>query len=397
MKKSTVFVLWIGAAISISEIFTGGLLAPLGFAKGFAAIITGHLIGAALLGFGGLVAFARKKNAMECVALSFGSRGGSLIALCNVVQLAGWTIVMVVQAAGAIRGIFPGIPYSALALGLAILTLLWALLLGSPAMLLNNIIVVLLALLCGGLFLEKAGAVPGPGAVSGGMTLALAIELSIAMPISWLPLVGDYSCHARSKAAAGLMPFGGYFIASTLMYLFGLFVGLQGMDIFAFIAASRFRLLACAVVALSTLTTAFLDLYSAAVSSLLVFPGQKKVRGPILVIGLLAMGVSAFFPAEHYAAFLETFLLTIGSVFVPVYTALFLDFLFGRSEKDRPPGRLLAIAAAGIAAYHLFSRAAWLPEIIAFPTLLTMAVVAALYGVLRASARGHRGNCCISP
>ena len=43
------FLLWAGAAISISEIYTGGLIAPLGFQKGLLAIIVGHIIGTALL------------------------------------------------------------------------------------------------------------------------------------------------------------------------------------------------------------------------------------------------------------------------------------------------------------------------------------------------------------
>lgn len=39
------FLLWMGAAISIAEIVTGTLIAPLGLAKGTLAIIVGHLIG----------------------------------------------------------------------------------------------------------------------------------------------------------------------------------------------------------------------------------------------------------------------------------------------------------------------------------------------------------------
>ncbi|MDR2770627.1 MAG: putative hydroxymethylpyrimidine transporter CytX, partial [Clostridiales Family XIII bacterium] len=79
MRKPTMLLLWIGAAVSISEIFTGGLLAPLGLGKGFAAIVTGHLIGVALLAFGGRVSFERGENAMGAVALSFGGTGGKLV------------------------------------------------------------------------------------------------------------------------------------------------------------------------------------------------------------------------------------------------------------------------------------------------------------------------------
>ena len=51
-RKTSVFsngLLWFGAGISIAEILTGMLLAPLGFAKAFAAIILGHLIGGTVM------------------------------------------------------------------------------------------------------------------------------------------------------------------------------------------------------------------------------------------------------------------------------------------------------------------------------------------------------------
>ena len=51
MKKTSVFqngLIWFGAGVSLAEILTGTSFAPLGFARGFAAIVTGHAIGCAL-------------------------------------------------------------------------------------------------------------------------------------------------------------------------------------------------------------------------------------------------------------------------------------------------------------------------------------------------------------
>jgi putative hydroxymethylpyrimidine transporter CytX len=370
-------ILWLGAAISISEIFTGGLLAPLGFAKGFAAILTGHLIGAGFLAFAGYISFVRKKNAMDSAAVSFGSGGVKIIALCNVVQLLGWTIVMVVQAGSALTGILPQMPFSLGALILSLLVLVWALIFGSPAgQGLHGVIVILLSLLCLVLFWEAANS--GSAAlISGeGMGLTLAIELSIAMPVSWLPLVGDYSSKADGSTTAAAMPFAGYFIGSVLMYSLGLFIAIRGGgDIFAFIAASRFRLIASAVLLLSTLTTAFLDLYSAVVS-LRQFVKPKNEKLPLIIAGVFTLAVSVFFPPERYAGFLTAFLTIIGTVFVPVYALLFMDFLFkAEAVRPFPPGNLV-IAAAGMAAYWFFSRAELL-----IPTLLSMALVCLLYVV----------------
>jgi putative hydroxymethylpyrimidine transporter CytX len=374
------FLLWLGAAISISEIYTGGLLAPLGYAGGMAVIIAGHLAGTGLLALGSWISFSRKENAMDSVSFSLGRRGGILAALCNVIQLIGWTIVMVVQAGSAITGIFPDFPFWILALVLSILVLLWALILESPAGRLNEITVVLLAGLCVFLFVQSAwngsaGALSGAPGFSGTMSLSLGIELSIAMPVSWLPLAGDYGGKASSRGAAGLMPFAGYFIGSVLMYSFGLFIGVStGGDIFAFIAGSSLRFAACAVVVLSTLTTAFLDLYSAAVSSRQIFKPRNE-RIPLLVIGLFTVLASVFFPFEKYGVFLENFLVAIGMVFVPLYTSLFIDYFLKRRRYAKPLNLpALGAVIAGMIGYRIFTQyEIWIPA------LLAMAVVGIVY------------------
>ncbi|MDR1573931.1 MAG: hypothetical protein LBS24_06435, partial [Clostridiales Family XIII bacterium] len=191
----------------------------------------------------------------------------------------------------------------------------------------------------------------------------------------WLPLIGDYTASAKDPVCATGMPFAGYFAGSTLMYLFGLFIAISaGGDVFAFIAESRFRYLACGVVLLSTLTTAFLDLYSAAESSGRIVRA-KTGRGPILVIGLFAAAVSVFFPVELYSSILERFLTSIGMVFVPVYTVIFLDFIIGGPVCARRLHTVkLLIALAGMAAYYLFGRYG-----IGIPTVMTVLSVAVLY------------------
>ncbi|GHV43757.1 hydrogenase expression protein [Spirochaetia bacterium] len=365
MKKHTIFLLWVGAAISISEIYTGGTMASLGYSRGIAAILMGHLIGTGLLAFGGYISFTRKENAMDSVAFSLGRGGGKLVALFNVVQLIGWTVIMVVQAGSAVVGALPEIPFQGAALVLSVLVLVWALIMGSPAARLNEIVVVLLAVLCAVLFIEARGKGASFAGLSDTMTMTLGIELSIAMPISWLPLAGDYACKAESRAGAAAMPFVGYFIGSVLMYSFGLFIGIStGGDIFTFIAGSKLRFLACVVVLFSTLTTAFLDLYSAAVSSRQLVK-TKTDRIPILAIGLFTILAAALFPVSRYEEFLINFLTAIGMVFVPVYSVLFLEFLFKRGRWARAfnPYALLVILA-GMAGYRLFTQyEIWIPTV----------------------------------
>ena len=96
-KGTSVFgnsLIWFGAGVSIAEILTGTYLAPLGFGKGLAAILTGHLIGCTLLFLAGLIGGRMRKSAMETVKMSFGQKGCLLFAILNVLQLAGWTAIM---------------------------------------------------------------------------------------------------------------------------------------------------------------------------------------------------------------------------------------------------------------------------------------------------------------
>ena len=66
--------LWFGAAISLAEIFTGGLLAPLGFWDGFKAIVLGHLIGGSILILGGYIGATSKLPAIMSTRISFTTR-----------------------------------------------------------------------------------------------------------------------------------------------------------------------------------------------------------------------------------------------------------------------------------------------------------------------------------
>jgi putative hydroxymethylpyrimidine transporter CytX len=375
VKKSTMFLLWVGAAISVSEIFTGGLLAPLGFVQGFIAIIIGHLIGTTLFAGGAYISYCRKINAMDSVAFSFGKIGGKLVALCNLVQLIGWIIILVVQAGGAIAAAFPNLPFWAVTLTLSSLQTVWAIIFGTPGGRINDIAVVLLAGLCVLFLVESFNYEASTLTFSNGMSIMLGIELSIAMPVSWLPLVGDYSCKADSKLCAALMPFLGYFLGSCFMYTIGLSIAvLSGNDVFTFIGSSKFRYIACGIVLLSTITTNFVAIYSAAVSST-QWIKSKNIRMPILVVGIFALLVSVFFPVSRFELILEKFLISITMVFVPVFTLVLFDFFIKNKKLDKSISLInLIIVLIGIVGNWLFNK-----YTVFIPTLMTVLLVSMLF------------------
>jgi purine-cytosine permease-like protein len=92
-------------------------------------------------------------------------------------------------------------------------------------------------------------------------------------------------------------------------------------------------------------------------------------------MGLFAALVSTVFPVTLYAGFLEQFLTSIGMVFIPVYSVIFLDFILGRpASKGAFRADKLLIALAGMIAYRLFGRFD-----IGIPTVLCIATVALVY------------------
>ena len=90
-------LIWFGAGVSLAEIMTGVSIASLGYCKGTIAVIIGHIIGCVLLFLAGVIGGKSRKNAMDSVKMSFGSKGTLLFSTLNVVQLVGWTSIMILS------------------------------------------------------------------------------------------------------------------------------------------------------------------------------------------------------------------------------------------------------------------------------------------------------------
>lgn len=101
------FLLWAGAAISLSEIWAGGLLASFGVVIGLGIILLGHAIGNTPMALSGLIGSRHGVPAIVSTRGALGNRGSSFPAILNIVQLIGWTAVMLWiggQAAAGLAG-----------------------------------------------------------------------------------------------------------------------------------------------------------------------------------------------------------------------------------------------------------------------------------------------------
>lgn len=149
----------------------------------------------------GLLGAIAGKNAMETTSATFGCNGMRMFAVLNIVQLVGWTAVMIAQGGTAISQL-TGLRYVLPCLALAVLIGVWIFVALGDRLHLATITMVALAVLAVVLTWRLLG-VEATGEVSK-VGFWPAFEISIAMPLSWLPLISDYTSTAerpRTSAA----------------------------------------------------------------------------------------------------------------------------------------------------------------------------------------------------
>ena len=335
-KKTSVFsnaLIWFGAGVSIAEILTGTYFAPLGMAKGFLAIVVGHVIGCAMMLLAGLIGGYTGRSAMETVKMSFGRKGSLLFAVLNVLQLVGWTAIMIYDGALATNGILNVGPW-VWCVVIGALILVWIAVGITDLGRINQIVMALLFLLtlvlCKVIFFGGSGAgAPAEEAMSFGA----AVELAVAMPLSWLPLISDYTREAEKPFAATVASTVTYGVVSSWMYLIGMgaaiFTGQS--DIAAIMVQAGLGIAALVILVLSTVTTTFLDAWSAGISSESIW---AKLKGKHVAMAVTVIGTAGaiLFPMDD----ITDFLYLIGSVFAPMIAVQIADyFLLKTDVSDR--------------------------------------------------------------
>lgn len=333
----TYIFLWFGAAISIAEILTGGLIAPLGFKMGLIVILTGHLIGTSIFALGGVIGTREKLPAIASTKISFGLYGTYLFSILNVFQLMGWTAVMIRSGANSISLItkqlwqFDNIFISSIVIGIFIALWIW---IGNNGIQkINSIAVMLLFLLTlvlGAVIFKDETLLTNTG--DGSLSLGGAMELNVVMALSWLPLIADYTRFAKSERGGVWGSFLGYFLGSSWMYTIGLGAAIvsNNPDPSYMMLTANLGIIALGIVLLSTVTTTFLDVYSAGIS-FLNLANKLSEKNVGVVMAIIGTAVAVAFPMEQY----EHFLYAIGSVFAPLFAVVITDyFIIKKSEAN---------------------------------------------------------------
>ena len=331
-KRTSIFengLIWFGAGVSLAEILTGTYFAPLGFGKGVLAIIIGHIIGCMMLFLAGVIGGKTRRSAMETVKMSFGEKGGIFFSFLNVLQLVGWTAIMIYDGALAANGVLhTGRWVWCLVIGALII--LWIVIGITNLGKINTVAMAALFILT--LVLSRVifddGSVAGAGGDA--MTFGAAVELSVAMPLSWLPLISDYTREAKEPVKATAVSTVVYGVVSCWMYVIGMNAAIYTgeSDIASIMVKAGLGIAGLLIIVFSTVTTTFLDAYSAGISSESVF---SKINGKYAAIVVTVIGMigAIIYPMDN----ITDFLYLIGSVFAPMIAIQIADF-FILKRKD---------------------------------------------------------------
>lgn len=196
--------------------------------------------------------------------------------------------------------------------------------------------------------------------VSGeGMTFGAAVELSVAMPLSWLPLISDYTREAKNPVQATAASAITYGIVSCWMYIIGMgaaiFTGES--DIAQIMVKAGLGVAGLLIIVFSTVTTTFLDAYSAGISSESVF---AKCNGKWIAVVVAAIGTvgAICLPLTD----ITDFLYIIGSVFAPMIAIQIVDFFILKKDSSEE-------------IFHVQNLVIWLIGFIIYRMLMNVDIV----------------------
>ena len=371
-------LLWGNLGISLLVLFTGTFLAGLGLQRALLAIVVGSVLGTALLGLAGLIGFERRVPGMVLLRDPLGVRGSYAPTALNVLQNLGWAVfelyVMSLAASALSERAFGFearwlwvLVFAALTLWLALAGPIsfvrrWVRRFAIWVVAASTAYLVWWAL--GGADVGALWAADG----AGGMRFFQGVDLTVAMAASWLPLAADYTRFSRSRRAAYWGTAVGYFVPLALLFALGAVLALsRGLGdpaaVFTAIAAGG----AGSAVALLALTVdeadePFANVYSAAVSVQNVLPAVSQR----LLIGATVAAAAAGALFVDIIAY-ETFLLLLGSFFVPLFGVLAADFFLGPEESVEIRWSGLIAWVAGFALYQWIQPTgpAWWTELLA--------------------------------
>ena len=326
------FILWSSLGVGLLVFSAGSFLSETPFYHALLAIIIGSITGSVLLSMAGKIGSDHAVPSLIGIRPAFGLYGSYLAAVLNIIQLIGWTtfeILILSKAAEQLTNMH--------------VTFVWNIIFG--------VIITLLGIF-GPLFLVKqwlskfaiwivyaSSAIilvtllfqNLPNVMSGedkDMSFFVALDIVIAMPISWMPLVSDYNRFAKTSKGAFMGTLIGFSITNIIFYIGGLLFGVGDIStIIISIQAILFGFILLVMI-VDEIDNAFADIYSAAISSQSIFHNLNQ-RHLIIGFSIVSTILAIFVSIKGY----EQFLFLIGALFIPLFGVLLTDYFIIKRSK----------------------------------------------------------------
>jgi len=369
--------LWFSLGVGLLVMQVGAYLVPaVGSRDAAMAIVLGSVIGAGLLAWTAHLGCHSGLSSAGLMHATYGSAFAKLPVLLNMAQLIGWTtfeLVIMRDGTAAIGKQSMGWALDGPGGRLAT-TLLWGVVLvlllsGSMTQFVRKLIAhYALPLVISSLFwlswqfgsqLQTQGLAtfwtrPGDGS----MGMLSAMDLVIAMPVSWLPLVADYARFGKNARSAASGTWLGYALANIWCYALGVLVVTvvpSGTDLVIALLLAQGGLLALSLILVDEIDNAYGDVYSGAVSGHSLKPALS-IRQWGIGLASVCTVLAMLLPMHS----LEPFLLMLSSVFVPLYGVILGRIGTGQVNWALPARAVDKSAAAlwilGIVSYHVLAK-----------------------------------------
>jgi NCS1 family nucleobase:cation symporter-1 len=339
-------LLWTNLGISLLVLVAASYFG-LSLKQAIAATILGGLIGNSMLALAAMIGADARVPTMVLQRAPLGQRGSYLATVLNVLQCLGWSIfeiTVIATAAAALSERVLGfhatwlwkLVFGAVALALALL---------GPIGFVRRFVRKFAIWAVGASVVYLAWWILANGHVGRlwdqgghGGSFWLGVDLVIALSVSWIPLVADYTRFASNRRAAFWGAGLGYLLPTLFQFGFGAILVLSHPQVdgptavLTTVAAGGVgSLLALLALTVDETDEAFANVYSTAVSLQNLVP-EASQRALIVGVSAVATFVSLLVDLTNY----QQFLLLLGAFFVPLFGVLLADWLAaGRHYEPR--------------------------------------------------------------
>lgn len=365
-------LLWGNLGVSLLVIVAGAILVPaLSLPHALLAILLGCVIGNLMLATAGLIGADARVPGMALMRAPLGQRGSLLPTGVNVLQGIGWTafeLLVIGTAAAALSDELFGFRAQ----------WAWTILFGGAALVLAllgpigfvrrfirrfavwAIPLALLYLTWWALDGADLGALWGAEG-EGGLSVWQGADVVVGVTVSWVPYAADYTRFSKTRRGAFAGTGAGYFVPDAWLLALGVVLVLSrdlsdpGALPPAVVAGGLAAVVALFALLVTETDEAFANAYSAAVSLQNAFPQTSQA---LLVVVTTAIATAGALILD-FAGY-QSFLLLLGSVFVPLFAVLLADWLASGAHYttddvfSSPPWRpgLIAAWVAGFGLYQ---------------------------------------------